>query len=62
MPGRRRLLDHLLVATLDRALTLAEVDHVAVSVAEHLDLDVATPFEERLDEHRAVTERCQRLA
>jgi hypothetical protein len=30
MPGRRRLLDHLLVAALHRAVALAEVDHVAV--------------------------------
>jgi hypothetical protein len=28
--GRRRLLDHLLVAALDRAFALAEVEHVAV--------------------------------
>ena len=39
--GRRRLLDQLLVAALDRAVALAEVDHVAVRVGQHLDLDVA---------------------
>ena len=38
---RRRLLDQLLVAALERALALAEGEHVAVVVAEHLDLDVA---------------------
>ena len=38
---RGALLDHLLMAPLDRALALAEVDQVAVAVAEHLDLDVA---------------------
>src|ERR1700685_2257013 len=37
--GRGGLLDHLLVATLDRAVALAEVDHVAVAVRQHLDLD-----------------------
>src|SRR5438093_1619201 len=37
--GRRALLDQLLVATLDRALALAEMDHVAVGVAQHLALD-----------------------
>ena len=37
---RRRLLDQLLVAALDRAVALAEVDHVAVLVGQHLDLDV----------------------
>jgi hypothetical protein len=37
---RRRLLDQLLMAALDRAVALAEVDHIAVAVGEHLDLDV----------------------
>jgi hypothetical protein len=35
------LLDHLLVAALDRAVALAEVDHVAVPVGQHLHLHVA---------------------
>jgi hypothetical protein len=39
--GRRRLLDQLLEAALDRAVALAEVDVVAVRVGDHLDLDVA---------------------
>src|SRR5207248_485263 len=34
--GRRALFDQLLVATLDGALALAEVDHVAVRVREDL--------------------------
>ena len=55
--GRRGLLDDLLVATLDRALPLAQVDHVAVGVADDLHLDVASPFDVGLDEHRAVAER-----
>ncbi len=38
---RGRLLDDLLVAALDRAFALAEIDDVAVLVAEQLDLDVA---------------------
>ena len=38
--GRRRLLDDLLVAALDAALALAQVDDVAVPVAQHLHLDV----------------------
>ena len=37
---RRALLDHLLMAPLDRALALAQVDHVAVLVAQQLDFDV----------------------
>ena len=39
--GAGRLLDELLVAALDRAVALAEVDDVAVAVGEDLDLDVA---------------------
>src|SRR3989454_12722916 len=39
--GRGAFLDELLMAPLDRALTLAEVDHVIAGVGEHLDLDVA---------------------
>src|SRR5439155_16666742 len=37
----RRFLDDVLVAALDRAFALAEVDDVAVRVAQELDLDVA---------------------
>ena len=46
---RRRLLDELLVAALDRAVALAEVDDVAVRVGEHLHLDVARVLEVALD-------------
>src|SRR5262249_35340117 len=41
--GGRRLLDELLVAALEGALALPEVDHAAVAVAEQLHLDVAGP-------------------
>ena len=47
--GRRRLLDELLVAALDRAVALAEVDHVPVRVREHLHLDVSRVLEVPLD-------------
>ena len=53
----RRLLRHLLVAALDRALALAEMDDIAVLVAEHLDLDVTRIGDEFLDEHPIVAER-----
>ena len=56
MPGRRRLLDDLLVAALHRAVALAQVDDVAVSVGEHLDLDVARPLEELLHVDLVVAE------
>ena len=52
----RRLLDHLLVAPLDRAFALAEMDDVAVLVAEHLDLDMARLLDIFLDEHAVVAE------
>ena len=38
--GRGRFLEHLLVAALQRAIALAEVDRVAFAVAEHLEFDV----------------------
>ena len=53
---RRRLLDHLLVAALDRALALPQVDDVAVRIAQHLDLDVARLLDEFLDEDAIVAE------
>ena len=58
---RRRLLDQLLVAPLDRALALAEREHVAEVVAEHLDLDVAGRDERLLDVERRVAEGRLRL-
>ena len=58
---RRRLLDHLLVAALDRAFALAEIDDVAVLVAEHLDLDMAGIDDELLDEDPVVAEGGRRL-
>ena len=54
---RRRLLDDLLVAALDRAFALAEIDHVAMLVAEHLDFDVAGIDDEFFDEDAIVAER-----
>ena len=59
---RRRLLDDLLVAALQRALALAEVDDRAVRVGEHLHLDVPRALEVALDEHAVVAERGLRLA
>ena len=59
--GRRRLLDQLLVAALDRALALAESEHAAVLVAEHLDLDMPRGDERLLEVERPVREGCFRL-
>jgi hypothetical protein len=60
--GRGRLLDHLLVAALQRAVALEQVHGVAVVVAEHLDLDMARRGDVFLDEHRVVAEGRGRLA
>ena len=55
-PRGGRLLEHLLVAPLDRAVALAEVDAVAVAVEQDLDLDVAGALEEPLEDEPVVVE------
>jgi hypothetical protein len=59
---RRRLLDDLLVTTLKAALALTEVDHVAVRVRQHLNLDMPRRGDEPFHEQRVVAERTLRLA
>ena len=54
--GRWRLFEDLLVAALDRAFALVQVDDIAMLVAEHLDLDVARLVDEFLNENAIVTE------
>ena len=58
----RSLLDHLLVAALDRAVALAEVDRVAFAVGEDLDLHVARCDHRALEQERVVAEGPGRLA
>ena len=58
---RRRLLDDLLVPPLQRAFALAEVDDVAVPVAEDLHLDVTRTDDVFLDEDALVAEGRARL-
>ena len=61
--GRRgALLDQLLVAALDRAVALAEVDHVAVLVGQHLHLHVARVGQVALDVDGRVVEELLALA
>jgi hypothetical protein len=55
--GRGRFFQHLLVAALQRAVALAQMDRVAVAVAEHLNLDVARIAEIFLDIDGVVAER-----
>src|SRR5690606_8357690 len=50
------LFEDFLVAALDRALALVEMDNVAVLVAEYLYLDVPRLIDELLDEDAVVTE------
>src|SRR4029453_14255808 len=54
---RRRLLQDLLVAALDRAVALAQVDAVTVAVDRALDLDMAVLVEPLLEIERVVTKR-----
>src|SRR5437763_220142 len=58
---RWRLLQHLLVPPLDRALPLAERDDRPVPVAEHLDLDVARTLHVTLAENAVAPDRGVRL-
>ncbi len=59
---RRRLLEHLLVSSLHRAVALAERDDVPVRVREQLHLDVARALEIALEVERPVAERADGLA
>ena len=58
---RGRKLHDLLVAALQRAVTLAEVAHVAVLVGEDLHLDVLGLHEVLLDEDVVIAEGLARL-
>ena len=52
----RRLLDELLMTSLDRAVALAQVHEIAVPIGKHLHLDVARGRQIALQEQRAVAE------
>ena len=53
---RRCFLDHLLVATLHRAVALAQMDRVALAVGEYLDFHVTRILQELLHVHLIVAE------
>ena len=55
-PRRRALLDELLIAALHRAVPLAQVDHPAGAVAQHLHLDVPGARHVALEVEARVTE------
>ncbi len=52
----RCLLDDLLMAALDRALALAQMDDVPLAIAQNLDLDMPRLGDEFLEEHPIVAE------
>ena len=58
---RRRLLDQLLMAPLDRALALAERQDAALTVGEHLDLDMPRGRDRLLQIEASVAEGRLRL-
>ena len=58
---RGRNLDQLLVASLDRAVAFAQVDHVSMTVGQDLELNMVWPFNVFFDEQGAVAESCQRF-
>ena len=53
---RRGFLDHLLVAALEAAIALEQVDDIAVAVAEHLHLDMAGRGDPLFQQHFIVGE------
>ena len=59
--GRRRLLDNFLMPPLNRAVTLAERDHLAMLVAKNLYFDVSRMREIFFDEDPPVAERRRRF-
>ncbi len=59
---RRRLLDHFLMAALDRAFTLPQIDRVPVSIRKHLDFDMTRLGDELFDEYPVIAEARLRLA
>ena len=58
---RRALLDHLLMAALNRALALAQVHHVAVAVAQQLNFDVPRALDQALHVDLGASGRRARL-
>ena len=60
--GRRRLLEHLLVAALDGAVALADRHDRPVRVGKELHLDMARTLEVALEIERAVAEGAGGLA
>src|SRR5262245_3843230 len=60
-PGRRRLLDDLLMPPLHRAVALAEPDGIPMLIRQYLDLDVARLLQILLHVDRRIAERSLRF-
>ena len=58
---RRRFLNHLLVATLDRAFAFVEVQHIALGITNQLDFNVARFFDKFFNEHPIIAKAVARL-
>src|SRR5690606_25168416 len=60
---RRRFLNELLATALDRTFAFAQIDHVAMQIAQHLDPDVARLGDEFFDKDAVAPEgRFRRVA
>ncbi len=59
---RRRFLDHLLMAALQRAVAFVQMNRIATLVGKNLDLDVARRRDIFLDQHTIVAEGGRRFA
>jgi hypothetical protein len=51
-------LDHLLMAALQGAITLKQMDHVAVTVAKDLNFDMARAIDVFFKQHTIIAKRC----
>ena len=60
--GRRRALDHFLVAPLDRAIALEQMHGIAMRVAQHLHFDVPGALDQLFQVDFVLAEGCLRLA
>ncbi len=56
---RGRFLDHLLMAPLDRAVALEQVERIAMPIGEHLHLDVTRVRQVAFEQHMVIAE-CRR--
>ena len=54
--GRGRLLDHLLMTPLHRAVALEQMNGIAVPIGEHLHLDMTRMCQIALDQHTVIAE------